>query len=382
MVDGALAQAMKIVFLNDLIYAYATGAPSVVGGAERQQWLLALALRKAGWQVVVGVRNALEPNRRIDIEGLEFVGIGRKQFLWTWYRFLRSERPDWWYWRCATHVLGLAVVIGKLARVRMIFAAAFDSDVNIRHALFDRPCWWPLYALGLAWSDRIFVQNEKQLLGLPRSLQSKTLKVPSITSATETVIPHSERAEYVAWVAMLRKFKRPDLLVQLACMAPDIRFVVCGGPTTFTAEPGYGEEIADTLRALPNVDYRGRVSADEALRVMSEAALFLSTSDEEGFPNTFLQAWSAGTPVVSLRIDPDHIVERHRLGKVSRTVEQAISDIKDLMDSPQRRQAVSCRARRYVADNHSPSAVVEIFESATRGIVSPIAVQSHTANTV
>ena len=35
---------MKIVFLNDLIYAYAIGAPSAVGGAERQQWLLARAL--------------------------------------------------------------------------------------------------------------------------------------------------------------------------------------------------------------------------------------------------------------------------------------------------------------------------------------------------
>lgn len=373
---------MKIVFLNDRIYLYAAGAPSAVGGAERQQWLVALALRKAGWQVVVGVRDALEPNRRIDIEGVEFVGLGHKQFLWAWYRFLLSERPDWWYWRCASHLLGLAVVIGKLARVRTIFAVAFDSDVIIRHALFERPRWWPLYALGLAWSDRIFVQNEKQFLGLPPALRSKTLKVPSITPATDTVIPHSQRPGYVAWVAMLRKFKRPDLLVQIARKAPDIRFVVCGGPTTFTAEPGYGEYIAETLRALPNVDYRGQVSPDDAMRIMGEAALFLSTSDEEGFPNTFLQAWSAGTPVVSLRIDPDHIVERHGLGKVSRTVEQAISDIMDLMDSPQRRQAVACRARRYVADNHSPSAVVRIFESATSGIVSAIAVQSHTADPV
>ena len=30
--------------------------------------------------------------------------------------------------------------------------SAFDSDVNIRHALFERPRWWPLYALGLSWS--------------------------------------------------------------------------------------------------------------------------------------------------------------------------------------------------------------------------------------
>ena len=34
---------MKIAFLNDGIYEYATDAPSAVGGAERQIWLLARA---------------------------------------------------------------------------------------------------------------------------------------------------------------------------------------------------------------------------------------------------------------------------------------------------------------------------------------------------
>jgi glycosyltransferase involved in cell wall biosynthesis len=373
---------MKIVFLNDFIYAYATGVSSAVGGAERQQWLLARALAAAGWQVTVGVRQQLPCDQRVNIEGVEFVGLSQRQFLCAWYRFLLSERPDWWYWRCASHLLGLAVLIAKFARVRMIFAAGFDSDVDFRHALFERPRWWPLYAGGLAWTDRIFVQNDNQLLNLPRRWRTKTWKVPSITPETRVVIPHTERAEYVVWVAMLRRFKRPDLLVQIARQASDIHFIVCGGVTTFTAEPGYGEKIADSLRALPNVDYRGRVSPDEALRLMSEAALFLSTSVEEGFPNTFLQAWSAGTPVVSLTIDPDRIIARHRLGKVSCTIEQAIADIRELIASPKAREAISCRARRYVANNHSSAALIAMFEDGTRGILSPDALQTHSASLV
>ena len=130
---------MKIVFLNDLIYLYATDAPSAVGGAERQQWLLARGLAAAGWEVTVGVRNALAFKHRVLIEGVEFVGIGQKQFLWAWYCFIVSERPDWWYWRCASHLLGPVVAIAKLAGVRTIFSVGFDSDVNIRHALFRRP---------------------------------------------------------------------------------------------------------------------------------------------------------------------------------------------------------------------------------------------------
>ncbi len=31
---------MKVAFLNDRIYGYASSDPSAVGGSERQQWLL------------------------------------------------------------------------------------------------------------------------------------------------------------------------------------------------------------------------------------------------------------------------------------------------------------------------------------------------------
>jgi glycosyltransferase involved in cell wall biosynthesis len=373
---------MKIVFVDDLIYAYAIDAPSAVGGAERQQWLLARALAAAGWVVKVGVRNTLALNQRVLIERVEFVGIGQKQFLWAWYCFVASERPGWSYWRCASHLLGPVVAIAKLAGVRTIFSVCFDSDVNIRQALCRRrrPRWWPLYALGLLWVDKIFLQNERQLLGLPARLRGKACIVPSMNKETETPKPHSVRPKYVAWVAMLRESKRPDLLIEIARKAPDIRFVICGGSRTFTSVPGYGEQFIEILRALPNVEYRGQVPPGEASRVIADAALLLSTADEEGFPNTFLQAWAAGTPVVSLIVDPDHIVKRYSLGKISLTVEQAIYDIRMLLESEEEREAISSRAREYVAKNHTAATVISVFERGTGGVSHKYTTQSHTAN--
>jgi glycosyltransferase involved in cell wall biosynthesis len=375
---------MKIVFLNDLIYLYATDAPSAVGGAERQQWLLARGLAAAGWEVTVGVRNALQFKQRDFIERVEFVGIGQNQFLWAWYRFIASERPDWWYWRCASHLLGPVVVLAKLTGVRTIFSVCFDSDVDIRHALCRRrrPHWWPLYALGVLWVDRIFLQNENQLLGLPARLRRKTCIVPSMNTETETPKPHSLRRKYVAWVAMLRESKRPDLLIEIARKAPDIRFVICGGSRTFTSVPGYSEQFVENLRALPNVEYRGQVPPGEASRVIADAALLLSTADEEGFPNTFLQAWAAGTPVVSLLVDPDHIVDRYSLGKISLTIDQTIYDIRMLLESEEEREAISSRAREYVAKNHTEAAVISVFEGGTNGVSHKYTTQSHTTNTL
>src|SRR5258705_13813082 len=116
---------MKLVFINDSVYKYATRAPSAVGGAERQQWLLARALVRAGWSVVVGVSEELAIGTRVSIDGVNFVGIGRGygHVISAWWRFLVSEQPDWCYWRGADFILGAAVEMAKLARVGTVFSA-------------------------------------------------------------------------------------------------------------------------------------------------------------------------------------------------------------------------------------------------------------------
>jgi len=361
--------ARKIVFINDRIHAYAAGDPSAAGGAERQQWLLARALAASGWSVVVGARTGLPAGARNGIDGVEFAGIGQGAILSDWHRFLSSERPSWWYWRCASHLWGLAVEVARLAGVRTIFAAGFDRDVRPRQALGERERrWWPLYAWGLARCDRIFVQHGGQLSDLAPRWHPKASVVRSIAPPVAAAKTHLERGTYVAWIAMLRQAKRPDLLVEIARQAPHLQFVVCGRPSAHRSAPGYGEGIVRALRALPNVDYRGQVPPEEAMRLISDAAVLLSTADEEGFPNTFLQAWSSGTPVVTLTIDPDGLIEHQGLGVASLTVPRAIAEISALVGSPPRREEIAACARRYVADAHSESAVVGVFEVAIGGV--------------
>jgi glycosyltransferase involved in cell wall biosynthesis len=360
---------MKIAFVNNDIYKYAVGEAAAVGGAERQQWLLARALAKAGWSARVGINEGLAVGTRTVIEGVEFVGIGKGwgHILSAWYHFLSSERPDWFYWRCASHLLGPAFAVAKLLGVRTIFSVALDPDVNPRHALVYRSQWWPLYAWGLSWADRIFVQHGTQFAVLTPKLQSKAYIVPSVAGDAVTSKPHSNREKYVAWVGQLRQAKRPDLLIEMARKAPEIRFIVCGGPSDFGSPPGYSERAMEALRKLPNIDYRGQVSPGDAVKAIADAAVLLSTSDEEGFPNIFLQAWSSGTPVVSLKIDPDAIITRKGLGIISSGIESAIVDIHQLVDSVQLREEIAVRSRRYVAQYHSEIAVTTNFGHAILG---------------
>ncbi len=151
-------------------------------------------------------------------------------------------------------------------------------------------------------------------------------------------------------------------LIEIARKVPAVHFVVCGGPDS--SAPSYSERIVRELRTIPNIEYLGHVAPEKAEQVIANAAVFLSTSDAEGFPNTFTQAWSSGTPVVSLAIDPDGIIERLGLGAISWNAERAVTDIECLIESPQRRQEIAIRARNFVVENYSPAAVVSLFQSA------------------
>lgn len=358
---------MKIGFAHDLIYSYASKSPSAVGGAEQQQWLLARALAARGYSVAVGVHWPLKVAERQTIEGVEFIGIGQSHALVSWRRFLHLERPDWWYLRGADHLLGPAVEIAKQAKVGTIFATAFDRDVIPRQALPRRQRWWPLYAWGLRRTERIFVQHDGQLSLIGPHWQSKTFMVPSIAPIADCIKDHYSRQPYVAWVAMLRQPKRPDLLIEIARQAPEIRFVVCGEPTVHRSPRGYGEKIVDSLRTLPNVNYRGRVSPYEARQIIAEASALLLTSDEEGFPNTVLEAWSSGTPVVSLTVDPGGVISQGGLGFVTANCENTVSALKSLIGAPELCREVALRAKRHVLHIHGEDNVTMAVERALCG---------------
>jgi glycosyltransferase involved in cell wall biosynthesis len=122
--------------------------------------------------------------------------------------------------------------------------------------------------------------------------------------------------------------------------------------------------MLSALRALPNVDYRGLVPPEQSLAVIARAAALLSTSDSEGFPSTFLEAWTSGTPVVSLTVDPDQLLKNEGLGLLSGTIDQAAADIQCLVGQVALRETFGLRARDFVIRRHSPKAVCELFRHA------------------
>ena len=74
------------------------------------------------------------------------------------------------------------------------------------------------------------------------------------------------------------------------------------------------EEVCVTARALPNVHFHGPLPYHETCEFYERARVLAGTSEMEGFPNTYLQAWARGTPVVAF-LDPEQLLTRNAMGR-------------------------------------------------------------------
>jgi glycosyltransferase involved in cell wall biosynthesis len=91
------------------------------------------------------------------------------------------------------------------------------------------------------------------------------------------------------------------------------------------------EGLADLAREIPNVDFKGFLPLSEVDKHFLVAKLLVNTSEHEGFPNTFLQAWSKGVPVVSF-VDPDNLITRHNLGFVVDSLESMVEKVEEVLN--------------------------------------------------
>ncbi|MCB2141254.1 hypothetical protein KQH27_00940, partial [bacterium] len=67
----------------------------------------------------------------------------------------------------------------------------------------------------------------------------------------------------------------------------------------------------------------------EVESILDSALVLLNTSELEGFPNTFLQAWRRGLPVISF-FDPGGVVLKNRLGFIVDSSQAAFEIIQKL----------------------------------------------------
>lgn len=100
-----------------------------------------------------------------------------------------------------------------------------------------------------------------------------------------------------------------------------------------------------------NMRYMGKISREKMPEIYKNSAVLCCTSLVEGFPNTFLEAWSYQTPVVTT-FDPDGIVNDKQLGLSVSTQAELVSALKTIMED--RNLLINCsrNALKYYENTH------------------------------
>ncbi|MBK1706375.1 glycosyltransferase family 4 protein [Halochromatium glycolicum] len=357
---------MKICFVgldNYPVLARARAA-GYIGGESVQQTLLARGFAELGWDVATVVKDHGQPDGEVidgirvltafrpggGVPGLRFVHPRMTGILGA----LRRADADVYYQSCAGVATGYTAWHAQRTGGRFVFRVAHDTDCRPGEELIPYARDRAIYRWGLRRANLISAQSERQVADLQVHYGLESMIFPMLVQLPEPAELEQPRDIDVLWVNNLRDFKRPERMLELARRVPSVNFTMIGGPCA--DHEALFERVRAGAESLPNLDFLGFVPYHEVNPYYARAKLFVNTSDSEGFPNSFLQAWVRETPVISF-FDPDGLIAQAGLGAVPANLDEMIACVADLLGDTGRLASLGAAARRYALGTHAPTAV-------------------------
>lgn len=263
------------------------------------------------------------------------------------YRLIRELRPKYVLIRGAQRALYPLVTVARLFDAKVIFFGASDVNFIPGKASVGNGLNQKMYEKGLDKVPVIVTQNEFQKNTLFSNYGKSSVVIPNIWPKIAGG-DDEEKCYDVVWIANFRRLKRAEWVMELARQLPDVKFVMAGGANDF----GYFSEIRSLAIGLKNVEFLGPVSFEKSNELIRHSKILLCTSEYEGFPNTFLQAWAANVPVLST-VDPNGVIEGYELGKFCCSVDEMVSGIHELLGDRASELKIMGNIERYFSAYHS-----------------------------
>jgi glycosyltransferase involved in cell wall biosynthesis len=360
---------LRIAIVAHFAYrALAGGATGHIGGVENQTSMMARWLAARGHTVTLIVWDEGQQDG-IVVEGVHVLKVCRQD---AGARVLRFFHPRWtslvaalaradadvYYQNCGEYVTGQVALWCRRHRRAFVYSAASDADCNAELPLMPERRVRALYRTGVRLADAIVVQTpaQQRMMRDGFARDATVIPMPCATPRSTGVVARDPAL--VLWVGRICRVKRPDRLLEIARACPELQFLIVG---PHDEDASYKEEIEAAAAGVPNVRLHGPANRAELDDLYQRALCLCCTSDHEGFPNTFLEAWSHGLPVVS-SWDPASIIADNGLGLIGRTADELAASLAALRNEAGRWDTLSAAARAYFDENHAIERAMPRFE--------------------
>ena len=363
-------EKMSICFVAHFAYGeLASIDTGHIGGVERQTSQMAKWLAKREFEASMLTLDEGQQDG-IEIDGVKVFKMCRKEegikglrFFWPKWTSLNAAmkraNADIYYQNCGGYETGQVAMWCRKHGRKFVYSVASDPDCDAGLPAMRTRRDKLLYRYGLKHADAVIVQTTRQQNMLKDGFNIKATIIPmpcgldSNTARTDT----SQENPGVLWVGRISREKRFEWLIDIAKKCPDITFNVVG---MANSDSEYSNTLIKQSATVPNIKIHGRVPHNQMSSYYCKSKLLCCTSSYEGFPNTFLEAWSCGLPVVS-SFDPDNVIAEHNLGWTASTVDELVNAIRESMKQPEKWQAASESAREYYLKNHTTDSCMEKF---------------------
>jgi|GEM_PF-1288645 len=371
-------KGMKLLYLDFNLPYLIKDMDYPVGGAavEWYAWIKGFVSNNHGVGLLTFKGAKRYINKELSFDIVETYGIDEGiPKLRLFYKripaiFLAVQRykPDYLIQECAGFETGLMAFIAKVLGIPFVYRVANDIDTDGRYKERLTRYQQIAYLFGIKHADIILCQNNYQYKKIKEMFPDKNVaKIynPYFNDGPLPGLVRKKDRRYVAWIGIFQKQKNLPALLEIARRSPDIEFLVAGSPC-LTLD----DETASALNKLKecrNVRFVGYLKRSEIIPFLSNAYALLNTSHYEGFSNTFLEAFLAGTPVVTTRkIDPDDIISNNGLGVISDDYD-AIPALLFSLIKDRYYDDIPPRCRDYVLKNHDPAVLASRFINILEG---------------
>ncbi|MFW8602216.1 glycosyltransferase family 4 protein [Desulfobacterota bacterium M19] len=279
-------------------------------------------------------------------------------------QILHGIKPDIIYQRCGLSFTGIAAYYAKKNNCKLIFHIAHDRDVHITSCPKLHPWLVPekkMMQYGIRNAAMIIAQTHYQAEQLTKNYGRSAVVISNGHPVPDDCRKVSLSPIKVLWIANWKPVKQPEVffhLVEALGTEDNVHFVMLGRTA------GY-EQLIKKAKAF-GIEVRGEVSMDKVNELLADSHILVNTSRQEGFSNTFIQAWMRRVPVVSLQVDPDNILRQEKIGFCSGSFEKLVEDTNRLINGHHLRDSMGHRAREYAVKHHSLNNIRQVIEVCNR----------------
>jgi glycosyltransferase involved in cell wall biosynthesis len=361
-----LYMTVDVCFVSLSAYGYFSSDIPAGGGAERQLSLIASELSdQLNVSFIVGDfgQPAIKEKGNITLYRAYRRDSSAKTFervfhFWKLFRAMKQADADVYVYRGHPRKAAVTFFLAKFLGGSWVYNLANDSNVNQDYNNIS-PIFQRFVNICLRGADEIIAQTEYQQQQLRNHFDTTSTVVPNGYPTSEAEIPFDDR-KYFLWVGRLDPDqKRPHRFLDIANRLEDTSFQIAGidGP-----DPAYNMTIRNRAKTINNVKFLGYVPPDKIHEYYRSALALVSTSDYEGFPNTFLESWRVGTPVMSLTVDPGRYIDVDMTGYCEDSFELLTKNLRRLTSDYEYWNHHSKPARRYFEQNYAIESVSDQYE--------------------